>query len=827
MAIVKNEIDKILQAAATRTSNDPSAAVDLLPRSAVFKDIGTGGDPASFTFNARLLALEGSVVFSATGGTLTSVTATAATLTFANMTADSATVTATVTSNGQTYSASSVVAKVRDGVDGTSGVARYVEISTSGGQVFSRANSAGTFAPASITLTATPYGGSASAYQWQFWNGTAWANPATGATTATYVVDNTLNGLTGSSAVFRVQATIGGAVFTDEMTLAQLTGGANGANGISAITGFLTNESVTLAADNAGTVSSFTPASGTFKVYDGITDKTGTPVTYSVALQTSCTVAITTAGDYSVSAMAADTASATLQAVYGGVTVQKVLSLAKSKAGTNGGTGQAGASYVTAYCASATGSATSAPAATTGKTSLPAANSGGITGTWSSTVPTLTAGQYLYQTDGIYDPATNQVAWSIPYWSSLKVGSLSAITANLGTVNAGNVNLGAGKIVLSDDGSATMKALTVTRTDGTVLLDVNGLKAVAAAPGTVNSDLVPSIDSAATTATWNGVSGTGKPSDNATSDVTLESTGGIVITGNRAIKSSGTAAWNAQVTSKESYVGGAYASVKAEGLVDVMFGLNVDPATDSSHISIDYRLYLNGAGGLDVYDPAYTPNVGTYVTGDVLSVVFDGSIVRYMKNGTVLKTTTPAAPITAPLYLDSSFFNIGNAVSNIRFGPLSSNNWSSVGGTGKPSDNATVGAPAGTNVGSTPATTVEAGAANGTTALNTLGSAMSVTPLTTLNPVGGTNTYGTVGTRTASVSGGTAPYTYLWSITYTDANDTGGYMDLTDADSATVTVKSYGFNTTVYGRLTCVITDSGARVKTVSCSVIKTHGTPP
>jgi hypothetical protein len=112
--------------------------------------------------------------------------------------------------------------------------------------------------------------------------------------------------------------------------------------------------------------------------------------------------------------------------------------------GSNGNAGASGASYVTAYCASTTGSTTTAPAATTGKTSLPTTNSGGITGTWVATVPTLSTGQYLYQSDGIYDPTTNQVTWSIPYWSSLKVGNLSAITANLGAINAGSIDLGSG-----------------------------------------------------------------------------------------------------------------------------------------------------------------------------------------------------------------------------------------------------------------------------------------------------------------------------------------------------------------------------------------------
>lgn len=108
--------------------------------------------------------------------------------------------------------------------------------------------------------------------------------------------------------------------------------------------------------------------------------------------------------------------------------------------GSNGGTGSAGLSYKAAYSASATASTTTAPAATAGASSVPATNDGGITGSWSSTVPSLSSGQFMYQSDGIYNPATNTITWSIPYWSSLKVGSLSAISANLGAVTAGSMS---------------------------------------------------------------------------------------------------------------------------------------------------------------------------------------------------------------------------------------------------------------------------------------------------------------------------------------------------------------------------------------------------
>lgn len=55
---------------------------------------------------------------------------------------------------------------------------------------------------------------------------------------------------------------------------------------------------------------------------------------------------------------------------------------------------------------------------------------------WSSSDPNPSSTNTLYQTDGIWDPATGYTAWSTPYISSLKVGSLSVITTNTGTLTA-------------------------------------------------------------------------------------------------------------------------------------------------------------------------------------------------------------------------------------------------------------------------------------------------------------------------------------------------------------------------------------------------------
>lgn len=344
--------------------------------------------------------------------------------------------------------------------------------------------------------------------------------------------------------------------------------------GLNPIVGTLTNESVVVATANDGTGGVFTNAGGTFKVFDGVTDKTGNAaVTYSVASSSGVSISIASTGVYTVTAMSADNGSATLRAVYSGVTVDKVYNIAKSKAGvigvngvdstsywmtasadalaksiagvflpasltfsaiskagagapaayagrfkiyengsatasytsavnesskaytpssgsvksikaelylaggttvkideqtipvvndgatgatgatgpagangtngTNGSNGLMGDSIRLAYTKTALSSLSATPTtiSTTGNASFPANDSWGTGTVWGSVPPTLVAGESLYQSDGIYSAAANQTIWGKPYLSSLKVGSLSAISANMGDITSGTITL--------------------------------------------------------------------------------------------------------------------------------------------------------------------------------------------------------------------------------------------------------------------------------------------------------------------------------------------------------------------------------------------------
>ena len=173
-----------------------------------------------------------------------------------------------------------------------------------------------------------------------------------------------------------------------------------------------------------------------------------------------------------------------------------------------------------------------------------------------------------------------------------------------------------------------------------------------------------------------------------------------VVDGNKISKVNGAAAWDSDCYSKEGYTGGAYCTFTADrNDRDILVGLTTEPTYNQSYESIHYAINLAASGNVygyrfGVQTPASV--LSTYVAGDVFSVVYDGVIVKLLKNGTQIGTMTPAAS-NLKLYFDSSLHSSNCSISNVQLGPMTNNDWSAVGGTGKPADNATVGATLGTN----------------------------------------------------------------------------------------------------------------------------------
>jgi hypothetical protein len=79
---------------------------------------------------------------------------------------------------------------------------------------------------------------------------------------------------------------------------------------------------------------------------------------------------------------------------------------------------------------------------TSGSASFPSSaqslSTWGFSATWGASDPNPSSTDSLYQSDGIYDPTTGNTVWTTPYISSLKVGTLSAITVNTGALTVQN-----------------------------------------------------------------------------------------------------------------------------------------------------------------------------------------------------------------------------------------------------------------------------------------------------------------------------------------------------------------------------------------------------
>ncbi|OEZ92204.1 hypothetical protein JAB9_47710 [Janthinobacterium sp. HH107] len=103
--------------------------------------------------------------------------------------------------------------------------------------------------------------------------------------------------------------------------------------------------------------------------------------------------------------------------------------------------GVTGNSSRVCYSKTSLSSLATAPAtiSTEGSTSFPPLNTWGAGTVWEGSPQAFGAGESLYRSDGIFNPASGTTSWAAPYLNALKVGQLSAISADLGQVTAGDI----------------------------------------------------------------------------------------------------------------------------------------------------------------------------------------------------------------------------------------------------------------------------------------------------------------------------------------------------------------------------------------------------
>jgi hypothetical protein len=412
----------------------------------------------------------------------------------------SVTITGTLTDGG-TFTDKLTIIKIQDGASGLPATVYYVTVTPSA--VVKDVN--GNFIPTSITANAYQVtgNGAPTAYSGRFRIATSTDGTTYGANTDSTVNESSRSyTVLANTKLIRVQLYQAGGFTTllDQEIIPAVadgatgTAGAPGTNGKNALTAFLTNSAHVLPADSAGTVSSYANSGTQVWLYEGATaleyDGTGTANgTWNVtAVGTSITVGTKSdGGAHAVygahSAATADTASINYTITgkrADGSAISLVLTQTFAKArqgtqGTTGSTGTAGNSYRTAYIVyTADPGTTPTTSTTSGSSTFPLDSVWGgtvVSGKgFSATVHALVAGEKLFQIDGIYNPATGNTVWTAPYLSSFKVGSLSAISANLGAITAGSITIGTNKTIIGSDGYAEFRGLRVRDESGNIIL---------------------------------------------------------------------------------------------------------------------------------------------------------------------------------------------------------------------------------------------------------------------------------------------------------------------------------------------------------------------
>ena len=598
-----NTRDVLLQATSPRVRTLPNAAIILKPSTNTFH-VNSGGanDPASITFAYNLIYLDGPATFSCTGGTITTA-GNVATLTYSNMSAATAVVTASVVVNGTTFSDSCVVSKVYDGTNGINNTRVYA---------FQRAASAPTGTPGDITVTFASNSITAPAALLNGWVRdipTANGNPL-------YVVAISGAG-TGATVNLLSAGWSGAAVMATDGPGGTGTNGTNGLNSAT-ITIYQRSASATaLALPSAATTYTF--ASGVIAgLNNGWTQGVPANDPAKPYLQTSLATAI--------SASATDTVAssewATAQLLYDAAAVISAQTTANN-------------------------------AATSAQAALDA-------------LAIVAADGYLSMGE---KPAV------IKEWLAIDA-EITDLVNQASSLGVSSTALGNAKTLLDAylNGLNQWSVVTVDTVivPATFKLKFNDYYAARVTLlNAVSAKIQANAVVAGTTSTWAGTTGLGKPSDNATSDITLITTGtGITLSGNTVTRTGGST-WDAQAYTPQGYVGGASVSFQPEPGSHFMMGLDSNPAQDSSYGNIDFAFYSPASSNLYFYESGYTDSVviGTYAAGDVCSITYDGTNVYYMINRTVVRTR-PAAVVGA-LGLDSSF--VSGTVRNIRLVPLSGN----------------------------------------------------------------------------------------------------------------------------------------------------------
>src|SRR5262245_20448519 len=140
--------------------------------------------------------------------------------------------------------------------------------------------------------------------------------------------------------------------------------------------------------------------------------------------------------------------------------------------------------------------------------------------------------------------------------------------------------------------------------------------------------------------------------------------------GNALTKTASTTAWDAGAASttviRDGY--GYVEFTKPETSYRIMVGLsNGDSGTD--YTDVDFAIHTDALANVHIFEAGtYRGQFGTYVAGDRFRVEVRYGVVRYLKNGTLLYTSS--VPPRYPLRVDAELYDPGASISDARVGDI-------------------------------------------------------------------------------------------------------------------------------------------------------------
>jgi hypothetical protein len=138
--------------------------------------------------------------------------------------------------------------------------------------------------------------------------------------------------------------------------------------------------------------------------------------------------------------------------------------------------------------------------------------------------------------------------------------------------------------------------------------------------------------------------------------------------GNSIVKVQSNNNWNGGAASRNRVFEGGYFEFSTdENNERKMVGLSTSNAS-SNQSSIDYAFYLESNGNVRIFESGSQRGFfGSYVAGDLFRISLEGSLIKYFRNGVLLRETQASS---APLTADVSIRDINGTVTDAIIGNL-------------------------------------------------------------------------------------------------------------------------------------------------------------